>query len=153
MNLSTKQLRAFLALRDVRNFTQAAERCHLSQSAFSALIGNLERDAGVRLFDRSTRRVELTPEGEAFAESAALLIADFDKICEDLRDRVDVRGGRVSIAALPSIAAGLLPELLQGFHERHPACSSICSMCCPTNASRSCGAAAPISPSPRSGPT
>jgi DNA-binding transcriptional LysR family regulator len=120
MNLSTKQLRAFLALRDVRNFTQAAERCHLSQSAFSALIGNLERDAGVRLFDRSTRRVELTPEGEAFAESAALLIADFDKICEDLRDRVDVRGGRVSIAALPSIAAGLLPELLQDFHERHP---------------------------------
>src|SRR5258705_254352 len=84
-----------------------------------SLIGTLERDAGVRLFDRSTRRVELTPEGEAFAGSAALLIADFDKICADLRDRVDVRGGRVSIAALPSIAAGLLPELLQGFHERH----------------------------------
>ena len=70
MNLSVKQLRAFAALRAHKNFTQAAQTCHLSQSAFSALIQNLEADAGVRLFDRNTRHVELTPEGEAFAESA-----------------------------------------------------------------------------------
>ena len=49
MNLSVKQLRAFAALREHKSFTQAAQTCHLSQSAFSALIQNLEADAGVRL--------------------------------------------------------------------------------------------------------
>ena len=56
MNLSTRQLRAFLILADERHFTHAAQRCHLTQPAFSALIRSLEEAAGVRLFDRSTQR-------------------------------------------------------------------------------------------------
>ena len=120
MNLSVKQLRAFAALREHKNFTQAAETCHLSQSAFSALIQNLEADAGVRLFDRNTRHVELTPEGEAFAESALRLLADFEATFSELRDRAAARTGRVTVAALPSIAAGILPGVLAAFSAQHP---------------------------------
>ena len=63
MNISTRQLRAFIALAEGRNFTRAASVCHLSQSAFSALIRQLEESLEVRLFDRSTRHVEPTADG------------------------------------------------------------------------------------------
>ena len=61
-DLSTRQLRAFLALTEHRNFTRAAQASHLSQPAFSALIRTLEDAVGTRLFDRDTRSVQLTPE-------------------------------------------------------------------------------------------
>ena len=76
MNLSARQLRAFVALCDERHFTRAAQRCHLTQPAFSALIRSLEQDAGARLFDRNTRRVDLTPEGRVLEAWARRLLAD-----------------------------------------------------------------------------
>lgn len=123
MNLSVKHLRAFLALSRLRNFTRAAETCHLSQSAFSALIQGLEDDAGARFFDRNTRRVELTAEGRLFEQSAARLLGDFELAYTELRDHVDLRKGRVAVAALPSLAAGALPKVLSAFHKRYPGIS------------------------------
>ncbi|CAN5405005.1 LysR family transcriptional regulator [soil metagenome] len=120
MNLSTRHLRAFLALAQQRNFTRAAASCHLSQSAFSALIQSLEEDAGARLFDRHTRRVELTAEGRLFEQSAARLLADFEAAYSELQDHVGKRRGRVSVAALPSLAAGTLPQVLAKFHAKYP---------------------------------
>jgi DNA-binding transcriptional LysR family regulator len=61
MNLSSRDLRAIVALVEERNFTRAAQRVHLSQPAFSALIQSLEAGLGARLFDRTTRNVVLTP--------------------------------------------------------------------------------------------
>src|SRR5712692_1891218 len=66
INISTRLLRAFLALNECRHFTHAAERCHVSQSAFSVMIQKLETAVGARLFERDTRNVTLTPEGELF---------------------------------------------------------------------------------------
>lgn len=120
MNVSTRDLRGFLALADSRHFRRAAERCGLSQPAFSQLIRRVESAAGTRLFERSTRQVFLTPEGEAFAASAQRIVADMDLAFADLRDRAARRKGRVGVAALPSLAAGVLPEILAGYRARHP---------------------------------
>jgi DNA-binding transcriptional LysR family regulator len=120
MNLSSRQLRAFVALADEKHFTRAAQRCHLTQPAFSALIRSLEDNAGVRLFDRSTRHVELTAEGRVLDATARRLLADMDLAMGDLRDLADRRRGRVSLAALPSLAAGWLPDLLARFRQGHP---------------------------------
>lgn len=120
MNLSSKQLRAFVELATERNFTRAARKCHLSQSAFSALVANIEEQAGLRLFHRSTRRVELTAEGESFMPVAVRLLGDLEHAFEELRDRVQKRKGRVTVAALPSIAGGALPPVIARFRERHP---------------------------------
>lgn len=120
MNISSRQLRAFVALEQERHFTKAAERCHQTQPAFSALIKSLEDSAGVRLFDRTTRRVELTPEGALFNASALRLLNDLDAVMEDLQDHVAKRKGRVSVAALPSLAAGWLPGIYAQFHARYP---------------------------------
>lgn len=120
MNLSNKNLRAFVVLSRERNFTRAAEICHLSQPAFSALINALEANIGTRLFDRNTRSVQLTPEGQRFLGSAERLLEEMDGILEDLNDHVERRKGRVSVAALPSLAAGWLPELFAEFRALYP---------------------------------
>lgn len=120
MNLTIKQLRAFMTLREHRNFTRAAQASHLSQSAFSELIQSLESEAGVRLFDRNTRRVDLSAEGEVFVASAQHLLQAFEATETALRDRVSRRKGRVAVAALPSLAAGILPGVLAGFREAYP---------------------------------
>src|SRR5256885_6880040 len=109
LNLSTRQVRAFLALAEHRNFTRAAQQSHLSQSAFSTLIRGLEEQLGVRLFDRDTRKVELTAEGRLFGDSAARLLEDFTAAMEDFGEHAARRRGRVAIAALPSLAAGWPP--------------------------------------------
>jgi DNA-binding transcriptional LysR family regulator len=120
MNISTRDLRAFLALAEQRHFTRAAEQCFLSQSAFSALIQGLETELGVRLFARSTRRVDLTAEGLLFAQSAQRLLSEFEQAHAELKDHAAMRKGRVSVAALPSLAAGWLPVVLHEFRSAYP---------------------------------
>jgi len=120
MNVSTRDLRAVVALIDEKNFTRAAQRCHLSQSAFSTLIRGVEESLGARLFDRTTRSVELTAEGRLFEVPARQVLADLDDMVEDFRDYATKRKGRVAVAALPSIAAGWLPGIFADFRLRHP---------------------------------
>ncbi|NML16910.1 LysR family transcriptional regulator [Azohydromonas caseinilytica] len=119
-DLSTRQLRAFVALAETRNFTRAAARLHLSQPAFSALIRALEEALGARLFDRSTRHVEPTVEGALFLESAQRLLRDLSLSVADLGEHVARRRGRVALAALPALAAGWLPPRLAAFRQRYP---------------------------------
>jgi DNA-binding transcriptional LysR family regulator len=120
MNLSSRDLRAVIALIEERNFTRAARRVHLSQSAFSTLIQGVEDQFGARLFDRTTRNVILTPEGVEIEGAARRALADFDGMVENFRAHAQKRKGRVAIAALPSLAAGWLPGVLAEFHAAYP---------------------------------
>ena len=120
INLGTRELNAFLVLAEQRNFTRAAALCHLSQPAFSALVKALEDTVGARLFDRTTRSVELTAEGRVLVDPARRLLRDADGALADVRDHAARRRGRVAIALLPSLAAGWLPPLLAQFHRQHP---------------------------------
>ncbi len=119
-NLSTRQLRAFLALAEQRSFTRAAAACHLSQPAFSALIRTLETELDTRLFDRDTRSVQLTPEGRLFEPSARQLVGDVGAALSELGAHVQGRKGRVHVAALPSLAAGWLPAIFAEFRKNSP---------------------------------
>lgn len=119
-NISTRLLHAFVALADLKHFTRAAERCHTSQSALSVMIKKLEAMVGARLFERDTRKVTLTPEGELFAEVAATLITEIEAAFEDMSEYVALRRGRVAIAALPSLAASGLPAVIAEYKRLHP---------------------------------
>lgn len=120
MNLSTRQLQAFLALNDTRHFTRAAERCHLSQSAFSAVIQKLEAAVGAQLVVRDTRNVSLTAEGTMFVDVARALLTDLDAALTDMGDFIARRKGRVAIAALPSLAAHGLPAVIAEYKRTWP---------------------------------
>ena len=119
-NISMRQLQAFIALTEQRSFTRAAALCHLSQPAFSTLIGQLETTLGLRLFDRSTRHVEPTAEGAEFERSARRVLAEFDAALSGVSDQLARRRGRVSIALLPSLAAGWLPDILRDYRAMYP---------------------------------
>jgi DNA-binding transcriptional LysR family regulator len=121
MNVSTRQLRAFVALAEQRSFTRAAALSHLSQPAFSALIRSLEEALALRLFDRSTRHVALTTEGRAFEVSARRVLAEFEAALGSAADYAARRRGKVAIALLPSLAAGWLPGVLVAFRAAFPA--------------------------------
>ncbi len=120
MNLSGRLIDAFLALEDTRRFAVAAERCHVSPSAFSQMISRLEEQVGARLFDRDTRNVALTPEGEVFLQGAHRIAAEINSSLTELRDRAQRQVGRVSIAAPPSLAASWLPEQMARYRKDYP---------------------------------
>ncbi|MDO9403211.1 MAG: LysR substrate-binding domain-containing protein [Polaromonas sp.] len=121
MNLSGRLVDAFLVLEETRRFATAAQRCHMSPSAFSQMIGRLEEQVGARLFDRDTRNVKLTPEGEVFSQGAHRISADMKSTLAEVRDRVQRRVGRISVAAPPSLAASWLPAQLARYHASYPA--------------------------------
>jgi LysR family carnitine catabolism transcriptional activator len=115
MNLSIRHMKAFMALAKVRNFTRAAESCSVTQSAFSALIANLESDLEVKLFARNTRNVDLTAEGQVFLDIVSRLLPETERALDQMKDYVKYRKGKVSVAALPSIASSILPPLIARF--------------------------------------
>lgn len=120
MNISARDLRAFLAVSKTRSFSVAARQMHLSQSALSTLIARIETMVGTRLFERTTRLVELTAAGEVLAAQAEQLLADLERALGNVRDVAMVRKGSVAVAALPSLAARILPQLFRAFSEKHP---------------------------------
>lgn len=120
INVSTRVLRALIALDDLRHFSLAAERCNVTQSAFSQMIAKLESDVGLRLVDRDRRRVSLTGDGERLVASARRMIAELDEIGADLLDRVRMGKGRVAVATSPPFAAHWLPPLIAQFRARYP---------------------------------
>ena len=122
-NISSKLLQAFVALADCGHFTRAAERCHLSQSAFSAVIQKLETALNAKLVERDTRNVMLTVEGEMFVEVARGLLADMEAAFGNMSDYVARRKGRVAIAALPSLAANGLPAVIAEYRASYPGVS------------------------------
>lgn len=120
-NLSTRDLRAILALSQTRNFGQAALRMHLSQSALSALIARVEKQLGARLFERSTRAVELTDAGHVFLHHAQELLSSTQRAWHAVNDTVQLNSGTITVAALPSLAASVVPVLFAEFAQRYPA--------------------------------
>lgn len=113
-------MRAFATLAAERNFTRAAERCNLTQSAFSSVIRNLETGMGLKLFTRNTRNVALTNEGEAFLNIVNTLLPETERALDEMRSRVELRRGKVAIAALPTIFSSILPALIAQFRTAHP---------------------------------
>ncbi|MDF9755770.1 LysR family transcriptional regulator [Pseudomonas hunanensis] len=118
MNL--KQLEYALAVADTGSFTRAAERCHVVQSALSHQVARLEAQLGVSLFERSSRRVRLTPAGEAFVLSARPAVAAARRVAEDVAAACGQVRGRLSIGEISSLTALDLVDLLAVFHERYP---------------------------------
>lgn len=117
MNL--KQIRAFLTVAQSMSFASAAQQLHLSQPALSLAIKNLEEDLGGRLLMRTTRTLALTPEGEALLPIAKRLLAQWENASDEMKQRFALQLGRISIAAMPSFAASLLPKAIYNYRQRY----------------------------------
>lgn len=113
-------LRLFLRIASTRSFSETARLEYVSQPALSRTIRLLEEQLGVKVFDRDTRNVSLTPAGAQLVPTAERLIADYDLAFRDLAASFSGLSGRVAIGALPSVAAVLLPPALARFRAERP---------------------------------
>lgn len=121
MNVTLRQLRAFAEVARRRSFTSAARHLHLTQSALSHLMRELETQLGTRLIDRDTRNLSLTAAGVELLQSAERILGEVDQTVSGLRDLVAKRRGRVTVAAPPVLAASILPAAMARFKAAHPA--------------------------------
>ena len=120
MNLSVRQLRAFVAIARMRSFTRAAEQLHITQPGLSAMVRDIEQQLDCRLFERTTRAVALTAHGEAFLPVATRVLADLAAAATSLGHLSSVERGRLAVGATPVIASSILPLACAQFAGTHP---------------------------------
>lgn len=118
--VNLKLLHMFIAVAEHRSFRQASEQLNRSQSAVSMQIKLLEDQVGVALFHRTTRRVELTAEGQRLLTHARRALDEWDGGLREIREVVDMQRGTLSFACMPTIAATILPQVLRAFQTRYP---------------------------------
>lgn len=117
---SLADLRAFVTVGELQSFAGAAKALHLSQPALSRRISHLEDQLGVRLFDRTTRSVQLTLLGRRFLAQVQGLVDDLDRSVLSLRDAALLEAGDVTIGCVFSAVHHFLPPVIRSFREQHP---------------------------------
>lgn len=119
-DVSLRELRLVLEVAEHRSFTVAAHAVHMSQSALSRAVNETERRVGTRLLRRTTRSVELTPEGAEFVRVARSLLDVHRQAMNEFALFRDGLSGIVRVAALPSVAATLLPRVVADAQQARP---------------------------------
>lgn len=120
MNLTLRQFEAFLAVASLHSFTAAGKSLHVTQSAVSGLIKELEAQLGISLFDRTSRSVFLSPDGENFLPIARKAFQEFElaeRYAKELKNR---RSGLIRLVGAPLISCTLLPIYIAAFSRIAP---------------------------------
>jgi DNA-binding transcriptional LysR family regulator len=118
--MELRHLRYFVAVAEELHFGRAAERLFIAQPPLSQQIQQLERELGVTLFQRTSRRVQLTPAGEGFLRDARRLLAGLDEAAEGARRAARGETGWLGIGFAASATYDLLPAVLRDFRARFP---------------------------------
>lgn len=120
MNVTLRQLRAFVAVARSGSFTLAAESLFVTQSALSGLIKELENTLGLRLINRSTRRLQLSDAGRGLYPQVDKILHDLDGLLDEVVNLKSLKTGLVRIAAPQLMASTLLPEVMAAYGRQHP---------------------------------
>lgn len=119
MNL--QQIEYIIALSELRNFGKAAEHCFVTQPTLSTMIARFEEEIGIRLFDRKTKPVTITREGEEVIRQLRIIAREVDNLQHVVsRLKGEEAGGVLKIGVIPTIAPYLLPRFLMDFVRRYP---------------------------------
>lgn len=118
--MELRHLRYFRAVAEELHFGRAAERLHMAQPPLSQQIRQLERELGLDLLARSTRRVELTPAGEAYLRRTVAILDAVDDAGRQARRVADGSEGRLAIGCVGSATYSLLPRLVRALRDALP---------------------------------
>jgi LysR family transcriptional regulator, carnitine catabolism transcriptional activator len=119
-NITLRQLKAFLSIAKEESITRAAEQLHLTPSAISMLIRSLEMELSVKLFNRTTRKLELTESGQRLLPTVQAVFSQLNSGIEAIHQLAAARLGKFTIATSPLLAAELIPKLIASFQEHAP---------------------------------
>lgn len=114
------ELKAFLKLSETLHFTKASQEINLSPSALSRIISRLEEECGTILFDRGSREVHLTPDGEKFAAFAKQSLGQKEKLFEEFSDNSDEVRGTLRIYASVTACYSVMPTFVKKLSEKFP---------------------------------
>jgi DNA-binding transcriptional LysR family regulator len=120
MKIDMLGVQAFIAVADQGGFRRAAATLHITQTALSRRLINLESFLGVKLIERSTRSIALTSVGEEFLPEGRRLLADLSTVLMGIRETGKSRLGNVSLACVPALAVRYLPRIIQEYSSRFP---------------------------------
>jgi LysR family transcriptional regulator, benzoate and cis,cis-muconate-responsive activator of ben and cat genes len=118
--MELRHLRYLVAVAEDLSFRRAAERLHVSHPALSQQISDLEDELGLKLFNRNSRRVELTEAGRAFLSGARRTLTAAKHAIIEAKEAAQGERGRLVIGTLGPITSPFLPQALARFHEQHP---------------------------------
>jgi DNA-binding transcriptional LysR family regulator len=117
---NAKELHALVAIAHFGSLVGAAAFLQTSQSALSRMVTRIEKLVGVRLFVRSTRRIELTPAGREFVAVSERVLSDLQIAVNGLGEVAKEQRGQVIVSSLPIVVYRTLPSLVRAFRERRP---------------------------------
>src|ERR1700728_468235 len=118
--MEVHQLKYVCAIAESGNFSRAAERCNVAQPSLSQQVLKLEKELGVRLFDRLGRSVRLTEAGRVFAPQARAILEELEMARSSVVDKnADLRGS-VAVGVIPTIAPYLMPGYTAAFAKKYP---------------------------------
>jgi DNA-binding transcriptional LysR family regulator len=118
--MELRHLRYFTAVVQWKGYREASRRLHVSQPAISRTIADLEDELGLKLFARTKRAAELTPEGGIFYAEAVQVLARTDSAVQTAKRAANGEIGKLSIGFLGSATFAFLPELVRTFKAQHP---------------------------------
>ena len=126
--MNIQQIDYILAINDLRSFGKAAEHCHVTQPTLSTMVGRLEEEFGVQIFDRRTKPLSVTKEGEQIIRQLRMIsreIGSLHHLVSQLRG--EESGVTLTIGVIPTVAPYLLPHFLVEFVRAHPQHHFVCS--------------------------
>ena len=118
MNL--QQIEYILAVAELKNFSLAAEKCYITQSTLSTMICKFEDETGIKIFDRKTKPVSVTKEGEEIIRQLKNIAKEIDALNETVQNIKGELSGELKVGIIPTVAPFILPEFLNGFAKKFP---------------------------------
>ncbi|MBB5404195.1 DNA-binding transcriptional LysR family regulator [Paraburkholderia sp. JPY171] len=113
-------MRTFIRIVDTNSFTRAAESLNIPRATATTIVQNLEALLGTALLVRTTRRLSITPEGAAYYERCAQILADIDEMEASIRNSTDNLTGRLRIEMPSAVASAIVLPSLDEFHALYP---------------------------------
>lgn len=120
MKLDALGVQAFIAIADQASFQRAANELHISQTAVTRRLQNLETHLGVKLIERTTRTVALTATGSDFLPQARRLMSELSNALADIVESGKARRGDVCVACVPTAGIQFLPLIIQEYSDAYP---------------------------------
>jgi len=120
MKIDFDGVQAFVAVAELGGFNKAARELHVTQTALTRRVQKLEAYLGLKLLDRTTRRVELTAVGREFLPQARAIVQEMTAAVEQLKDMSRRSTGHFTLACIPSMSSHVLPRVMRRYAERHP---------------------------------
>ena len=120
MKIDFDGVQAFVVIAELGGFSRAAAELHITQTALTRRIQKLEQYLGLKLLNRTTRRVELTPVGREFLPQARSIVTDMTRAVERLKDMSRRSAGQIVLACIPSMTSHVLPGLIRAYAARYP---------------------------------